>query len=204
MSHNVDELTQAYFHQVYQGSWAQQRHAQEQADQQKELICSIYGELHYYSVQKILRRLKITENDIILDLGSGLGKFVLQVFMQSQAKKVIGIEAMREMHDKATDVIQVFKTEFDYFWQGERELVLLNENFLSSDWQKANIVYTCSTCFTQELLNAIGRKVNNTPCVQQVLSFRPIPTLKMPLLDIFGVECSWDSTLCYHYGVSSF
>lgn len=203
MSYNYDELTQAYFHQVYQGSWAHKRNLRDEEDLQKKLICSVYGELHYFSVQKILQRLNLTKHDTMLDLGSGLGKFALQVFMQSNVGKMIGIEAITEMHHKANAAMTTVKAEHDYFWQPDRELIFLNENFLTANWHDANIVYTCSTCFTQELLDAIGTKVNEVGYVKQVLSLRPIPTLKMPLHDIFGVECSWDSTQCYHYSMFS-
>lgn len=200
LPYNFDEIVQAYMGLVYQDSTSHQIRTQDEIESlQASNICTTYGELNYYSALKIFKKLNLRPNDTLLDLGSGLGKFALQAFIQTEVGKVVGIEAQQQLYLQSLKAVQILRTDFDAFWKDNRDLIFLNENFLESDWYHANIIYSCSTCFTLGLLEAIGHSINKQPHVQQVLSLRPIPTLKIPLKDVFAVECSWDSALCYHY-----
>lgn len=163
-------------------------------------ICITYGELLYPSVKEMTKRFRINSKTCFLDLGSGLGKCSLQIFMQTDLNRVVGIEASSVLHQQALQVKQQMYRTLGLFWDEGRELTFIQDNFLQADWQGANIIYSCSTCFTMELLTAIGDKINTQPQVQQVFSLRPLPTLQLPLREVFGVECSWDSALCFYYG----
>ena len=44
-----------------------------------------YGEIYYYSAVKLLNYLNLSPDDHFLDIGSGIGKLVFQVFLISQA-----------------------------------------------------------------------------------------------------------------------
>lgn len=198
----IDELYQAYLADVYQHA---ELYRVYNPEDHKAFIQSgisfTYGEMLYPSVKKLLNKLHLGPDDTFLDLGSGLAKFALQVFIQTDVGKVIGIEALPELNDQAKRVIADVQTEFPFFWEQNRVLSLITGNFLTQDWENANIVYTCSTCFRTELLDAIGDKINQEKSVKQVLSLRPLPTLeRLALKQVFTVECSWDSALCYHYG----
>jgi hypothetical protein len=195
-----DELYQGYLTKVYQHTQGYQNYTDlQQAKFSRELISITYGELLYYSVKKILKVLEITPEDIFLDLGSGIGKCALQVFMQSDISAVIGIEASSVLHEAALKISLQVRHDFPIFWENNRKLKFIEGNFLNVDWENATIVYTCSTCFTQELLVCIANKINQTSSIKQVLSLRPLPTLNMTLKKVFAVECSWDSALCFLY-----
>lgn len=202
MALNVDEdqLYQGYLAKVYQSAQSAPFYSetQRQAFSQSN-VCITYGELLYPSVKKLLSVLQPRSDDIFLDLGSGLGKCAMQMFMQSKMQKVIGIEASSSLNQQAQQVAQQLSQDFPFFWGKARELHFICDNFLNCSWQKATLVYTCSTCFTQELLIKIGDKINQQTQIQKVLSLRPLPTLQLPLKDVFRVECSWDSSLCFFY-----
>lgn len=196
-----DESFQAYFDQVYQGMPALKSPSPEETRQAREVgICSTYGELLYYSVQKIADRMQLTADDVFCDLGSGMGKCALQIFMQTAVKRVIGIESHAILSEKAASSCQEIRTAFPFFWEEGREIAFVKDNFLNCDWGSPTALYTCSTCFDTALLNAIGDKINQTPSIRQVMSLRPLPSLtRLKCVNIFRVECSWDSALCYHY-----
>jgi len=197
-----DELYQGYLENVYQNTQGYLSYSTEESQRLAEKgICITYGELLYFGVEKILKNLKINKNTIFLDLGCGLGKTALQIFMKTDIGKVIGIEAAKPLTDEALIVIESVKSEFPLFWENNRTLELKCDNFLQASWQNATIIYTCSTCFTQELLVAIGDKINQERQVEQVFSLRPLPTIQLPLKKVFGVECSWDSSLCFYYSL---
>lgn len=200
-----DELYQGYLTKVYQHTQGYQQYSTvEQAQFAKDKICVTYGELLYPSVQKLIKRLVVEPDACFLDLGSGLGKCALQVFMQTAIKKVIGIEASGAVCKQSLSVVEQVKSELPFLWEERRSLSFICDNFLEHDWQEATIVYSCSTCFTEALLIAIGDRINSEPSVQQVFSLRPISSLtRLPLQAVFGVECSWDSALCFYYGTKS-
>lgn len=200
----IDLLYQGYFSKVYQHTHGYIAYDKQQlATFAKENVSQTYGELLYPSVKKMFNEFKPKESDVFLDLGSGLGKCALQAFMQTPVKKVIGIEASEGLFSQSKVAAEKLKNDFPFFWNDNRQLDLRCANFLTADWQDTTVVYTCSTCFTQNLLAEIGRKINRHTSVQQVLSLRPLPTLeRLKLTNVFSVECSWDSSLCFHYGHS--
>ncbi len=195
-----DELYQGYFEKVYQHTNVQQHYSfQESEELAQSGICVTYGELLYPSVKKMIQRMNLTDKDVFLDLGSGGGKCALQVFMQTEAAKVIGIEAAPQLHNLAFQSASQMKTDFPFFWEGGRDCLFLQANFLQVSWDEVTTIYTCSTCFSDALLVAISEKINQTKNIKKVFSLRPLPTLKIPLIDVFQVECSWDSALCFFY-----
>jgi H3 lysine-79-specific histone-lysine N-methyltransferase len=52
----------------------------------------VYGEMTFELVCDIIDRLNVTEDDIFIDLGSGVGHIVLQVAASASCKMVWGIE----------------------------------------------------------------------------------------------------------------
>lgn len=197
---NEDELYQDYLTKVYHDTSGYLTYStQEKEFFSKTHVCTTYGELLYPGVKKLLQNITIGPDDIFLDLGSGLGKCAMQVFMQTDLRKVIGIEASKALYDQVVLVEKRIKADFPIFWEKQRQLIYLCDNFIQADWQGATIVYTCSTSFTQELLVSIANKVNEQKQVKQVLSLRSIPNLRLPLKKTFEVECSWDTSSVYYY-----
>lgn len=197
----IDELMYGYVESLYQHSNGFQNYTDSEKKKfMSKDICYVYGELLYPSTLKIINKLNLSSKDSILDLGSGLGKFVIQMFLRSSVGKVIGIEAAQYLYKQSERVINQVKKELPFFWENNRELTLIESNFLEVDWEISNIIYSCSTCFTQTLLDKIGEKINHTSNVNHVLSLRPLPTLtRLKLHQVFSVECSWDSVLCFWY-----
>ena len=105
----LDELYQAYLAHVYQ-------HVEQPLLVGKVSGSLTYGEMLYPSVKKLLNKLQIESNDIFLDLGSGLGKLVLQVWMQTILKSVIGIEAREELSRQTNEVVHQIYQGFPFFW----------------------------------------------------------------------------------------
>ena len=201
IQHDDDELYQGYLAKVYHGTSAKANYtAAHFSTEQVKRICLTYGEMHYFGVKKVCRAMQLTSQDKFLDLGSGLGKFALQVFMQAPVDNVLGIEAATSLYEQSQQVKLNVQQELGFLWEDRRQLTYLCDNFLTADWQAATAVYTCSTCFTQDLLIAIGDRLNQEKQVRVVASLRPLPTLqRLRLKTIFAVECTWDTTLCYVY-----
>src|SRR5579862_1245983 len=94
----------------------------------------IYGELYYYSFVKLLKYLKITTKDHFLDIGSGLGKPLLQVFLTTQAASVTGIETNAQRYHIASKVTALVKQQLPDLFCTNRELNLIHGDFLKSNF----------------------------------------------------------------------
>ena len=84
------------------------------------------------------------------------------------------------------------------YFADNRELSYFNENFLEYDISQATIIYMCSTCFSDELLNDMAKVIERCPNIRYVLSLKAFQS-KLPLKDTFSIECTWGTTTCYFY-----
>lgn len=160
----------------------------------------IYGELYYYSVVKLLKHINLVKDDHFLDVGSGLGKLVLQIFLTTPASIVTGVEINNQRHLVATAITNIMHNDLPELFAGDRKLRLLNEDFLQTNVNDVTVVYICSTVFSFALLQEISNKINNMPKVRMVISLRKLPNLQYFQLKkkIFLHGC-WDYTAGYIY-----
>ncbi len=191
------EIIQSYFDDIYKPFVAEI----------KEPISSklneIYGELYYYSLEKLLPYLKITENDHFLDIGSGFGKVVFQVFLTTNALSVTGIEINKQRCTISQQVKIKIKQQIpDAF--NNRHLNLWQDDFLEHDFlNPINIIYVCSAIFSLDLLTAMEAKINNMNTVQKVVSFRKLPNLHHFIItQKLFLHTTWDKAACYIYSRS--
>lgn len=52
----------------------------------------VYGETSFDLIEQMLKRIKLNENDVFMDLGSGVGNVVLQVAALNSCKRCYGFE----------------------------------------------------------------------------------------------------------------
>jgi Histone methylation protein DOT1 len=61
-----------------------------------------YQPLAWLALRRILRRSEVTEDDVFIDFGSGMGRAVFQAAAQYPFKRVIGVELSNELHTIAS------------------------------------------------------------------------------------------------------
>lgn len=165
---------------------------------------SIYGEIFFESFNKLLGFINLNTNDIFIDIGSGIGKVCLQIALNTDVKQILGFEIISDRNNNANTALAKAKLDLPEIFNN-KSIDFLNQDFLEFDFSNINtsqniIAYTCSTCFTEKLLYAIGDKINNNKNISKLLSLRPIPNLtRLKIKYIVDVECSWDTTECYIY-----
>lgn len=166
----------------------------------------IYGELYYYSVVKLLNNITIAEHDHFLDVGSGLGKLVFQVFLTTRVKSVTGIEINTERYAIAQSLKNTIVTLKNHLhFQHNPQILsgslnMIEGDFLEYHFPDVTIVYVCSTVFSYALLEAIGQKVNKMQSVHTVVSLRKLPDLsRFWLKKKTFLQGTWDKTVCYIY-----
>ncbi len=195
-----NQLYQDYLEGLYQGlSGFIQYHPGEKEENKKQKVFLTYGEILYSSIDLIIENISINEDDIFYDLGSGIGKVPLYFFLKTPIKKAYGIEASATRHECAERIYQKVKQQSpELFLEGKRKLKTMQGNFLGSDIFDATIIYSCSTCFDEELLKEMGKLFEHCPNLKYVISMKPIP-FSATLKKVLEVECTWDKVECYLY-----
>lgn len=138
-----------------------------------------YGELTQTGARNLIRHLDPKPQDVFLDIGSGVGKLVLQAAMSVGMRQCVGIERVRARHEYAVAALEYarqntcLKTDNVVFEFG---------NALDCDLSRATKVFMCSTCFSPSFLTRVARKL--AKCVAPVT----VVTLREFELEHRGLE----------------
>lgn len=192
---NKSNLCQLYLKSLYQ-----HLSGHELNRKYKATIAETYGEILYESVSELIYQLTLSANDIFFDLGSGLGKVVTQVFLQSEVKEATGIEINPELYQYALLAAHKVQEDLPEFFSGGRQLRFLQGDFLEVSFEKATVILISSPLFTPETLFILGKMINLNTNINKVISLRPLFSLtRLSMKKVIRVEGSWDSALCYLY-----
>jgi H3 lysine-79-specific histone-lysine N-methyltransferase len=71
------------------------------------IFLQVYGETSYDLISQMIDRVNVTEDDVFIDLGSGVGQVVLQMAACTPCKMAWGIERA-EWPNHYADVISKF------------------------------------------------------------------------------------------------
>ncbi|MCX5922490.1 MAG: hypothetical protein NTX86_04130 [Candidatus Dependentiae bacterium] len=151
----------------------------------------VYGEIIFDSITALLADIKLTADDVFYDIGSGLGKFVLQVYLMTPAKKSIGVEYSKsrcETSQKLKSRGEKIYNESFKFENGIRKVFgkpqlaktkkktfeYRNEDALEADFSDATVAFTCSTCFGPEFMQKLTDKLSDNDGLR-ILSLKELP-----------------------------
>jgi precorrin-6B methylase 2 len=138
----------------------------------KEGGAPTYGEITYESARTLFNNLNVTDKDIFYDLGCGVGKLVVQACLTTPMKKCVGIE--------------LSSTRFEHAQQVRKDLVKKNKslgkrikfykkNILNDCYDNATIIFLCSTCFSESLINALVQKFAALKKGVKIVSLKTLP-----------------------------
>ena len=149
----------------------------------------LYGEITFGSTQKLLKALEIDEKDVMFDLGSGVGKLILQVALTTDAKKCVGIELSSERCQTAQSVL---KDVVAHGYISNKRCQFLCRNILESDLSKATVVYTCSTAFSVVFMKLLLNHVAQHPQIRAFVSLQEIPPHRnFELITEISLDMTW-------------
>lgn len=190
---NIDALCNQYIDLIYQD-------IDVSSAQHIESIAQTSGGILHLSVDKLISLLNLTEQDIFVDLGSGLGKLVLYFFLRTPVKEARGIEILQNAYQCSRQAQLRVSQELPEFFEQERKLTFLQGDFLQVPLKDVTVMFLCSVCFGQDILCAIGDLINCNANIRTVLTLRPISNLRrLPLYKVLNIECTWGAALCYIY-----
>lgn len=168
----------------------------------KKTISDAYGEILPISVTKLIKNINFTDEDIFFDLGSGRGKLLTQIFLESPVQKAIGIELHNKWHQQALLNRQMLQDrQPESFLQ--RHLEFIQADFQTADLSEATVALIASPCFTLSQLRCLGEKLDIVPALHTILTLKPLLNLtRFHFQKTIRLEGSWDTSLCYVYRAS--
>lgn len=149
----------------------------------------IYGEINFQSLNKLLNHLKLGNNDVFYDLGSGVGKVVIQTALTSPIKKSIGVELSLVRYEDAKKALKI-ATQFDQTLPSRCRFV--NADMLTVDLSDASVVYTCSTAFSEQFMKKITSYLASFKQPFRLVSLQDLPDTKhFTLIERLKLNMSW-------------
>lgn len=182
----------------------------------------VYGEILYDSCAVLISEMKLTENDVFYDLGSGLGKFITQVYVTSPVKKAWGIEFSENRFERAQKATKNLEKIQGAAFECENKMRkafdknplektkgkkfgFSNQDMLKADLSDATVVFTCSTCFSPEFMQKLTNKLADVGDGLRILTLVQLPYHKhVHYVTMYILPMTWSQeTPVYSYIVDS-
>jgi len=154
----------------------------------------VYGELTPASVHDVIDRIPggLGAGDVFVDLGSGIGKVCVQVFLATTVGACRGIELSAPRHRQAEVARQRLQADYPAFFAAGRGLHFVQGDILAADIGDATVVFLCARLFGDALMTGIARKLAaGCPRLRHVLSTREFPFPGLAVSDTLTVHSAY-------------
>jgi hypothetical protein len=161
----------------------------------------VYGELTWPGVERLAAALELGEKDVFYDLGSGVGKAVLQIAMTIPVKKSIGIELTKPRYEGSAQALKQIK-KLDLIVA--KQCIFRNESLMDSNLTDATAIYTASTCFSDSFMLRMTRKIASYNRPMRFVTLRDLGQRPRQFKFVRSVKlrATWTRTLdAYLYNV---
>ena len=157
-------------------------------------VFDTYGTITDKGIKLLIKHLKINNNDIFLDAGCGKGNVVRYFSQNTPIKKSIGIEYLKERYDEAIKNTKNINSK--------KEIKIINGNMYDKEnenlFLEATIIFTCSTCFKDELLNHITDLCSKNKKLKYFITQKKLFNNNLKFLKTIVTSCSWNDK-CEHH-----
>lgn len=183
------ESPQRAIRRLYHDVWGYEIPSEDERAIRASKGTSMYGEIMPAAVDKLIGHLDLDTRDVFFDLGSGVGKVVLQVAMTAPVRKCVGVELARSRNQQAVKVLRRARAER---LLRARACVFRNADLLESDVSDATVVYCCSTAFSLRFMRALTRKLSGLAPGLRLLTTQPLFTFHgFREVDRLLLDMSW-------------
>jgi hypothetical protein len=149
----------------------------------------LYGEITPGGVAHLLEYMQLTPEDALFDLGSGVGKVVLQAAISQPLRAAVGFELVRPRHEMAQEALRRAR---------EREVLrtpdvrLLKGDFMRADLSEATVVYTCSTAFPVPMMLRMAQRLSRYPNIRLLVTVQDLDDNPWFLEDdVLRLDMTW-------------
>jgi SAM-dependent methyltransferase len=160
---------------------------------------TLYGEITYDGMQTLAKKLKLTSSDVFYDLGCGIGKLVVYMYLSNPIKKSVGIEMVGQRYKGANLALKLLKDEGLLHFN--RSLLFIHNNIRNENFSDATVIFMSSLCFSTELMEELDQKFTKLKKGLRVVSLIPLPNnTRLSLKDVDYLPMSWtDTSRIYYY-----
>mmetsp|Transcript_6864 Transcript_6864/g.9220 ORF Transcript_6864/g.9220 Transcript_6864/m.9220 type:complete len:397 (+) Transcript_6864:49-1239(+) len=164
---------------------------EKQLSDEKSLI---YGEVDFHSFARILRKVGPFSDGVFYDLGSGTSKAVFVARLTQDFATCLGIEILEGLHQAAHGICERYNSSFRELLNStqSQEVGVKLGSFLDYDWSDGDVVFANSTCFDDELMEAMSKAAEAMAPGSIFISFtKGLCSPKFEVLDKKRYKMSW-------------
>jgi SAM-dependent methyltransferase len=155
-----------------------------------------YGEITFQSTQDLINHLELGKDDVFFDLGCGIGKVCCQVALTTPAR-AIGIELSPTRCALAQKTKQCLINQKAY--ANNAKLEFYEQNILDANLEPATVIFACSTCFSDQLMQTLTQKFETLPKLKRVVTLKELaPTSHFTLAKTFNLPMTWSDNTPVH------
>jgi SAM-dependent methyltransferase len=157
---------------------------------------STYGELWPSALERLVEKLELGKNDVVLDLGSGIGKVVMQLAMMLPLRRVAGYELVASRHVIASGVLARARARR---LVRARRVDLVCGDLMRADLADATVVYTCSTAFPDAFMRRLARKLHGLHPGARLVTLQELDVLgRFRLEETIALDTTWRRAVPVH------
>lgn len=156
----------------------------------------VYGEVTAKSCSDIINILtkycNLDKTEKILDLGSGIGKFVIAMHYSDLFKQVDGCEILDKMANDSKEIINLYLKQFN---KNISNLNIYNENILNIDFSSYDVLFS-NTSINKDLVNGLIKKISEEAKKRCIIitTITPFESSNVKLIESFNSKFSWGSS----------
>mmetsp|Transcript_74361 Transcript_74361/g.174537 ORF Transcript_74361/g.174537 Transcript_74361/m.174537 type:complete len:215 (+) Transcript_74361:191-835(+) len=139
-----------------------------------------YGEATFEGVEQIAAALHLDSESNFVDLGSGIGKMVIQAALQFGVKQSTGVELSPSRHCVA-ETIRERNVHSDVNWKflavqgGLARVCFVCDDIMTCPLNSATHIYVASLLFSKEFLVRLGGRLSDLSGLRRVATLQPFP-----------------------------
>ncbi|XP_015280553.1 PREDICTED: histone-lysine N-methyltransferase, H3 lysine-79 specific [Gekko japonicus] len=141
----------------------------------------VYGETSFDLVAQMIDEIKMTEDDLFVDLGSGVGQVVLQVAAATNCKHHYGVEKADIPAKYAESMDKEFRKWMKWYGKKHAEYTLERGDFLSEEWRErianTSVIFVNNFAFGPEVDHQLKERFANMKEGGQIVSSKPFAPL---------------------------
>lgn len=154
-----------------------------------------YGEIDPAASARLLDWLTPTATDVVVDVGSGIGRLAIQSLLTTATAQVVAIELSPFRHAvacRARD--ELARRQPELRRRLEDDLSLICGDFRDHFPGGATLVYAGSICFSAALMSALGRAASAAAGLRRLVTLKEFPAgmaRGLSQLAVVDLDMSW-------------
>ncbi|XP_011526661.1 histone-lysine N-methyltransferase, H3 lysine-79 specific isoform X1 [Homo sapiens] len=141
----------------------------------------VYGETSFDLVAQMIDEIKMTDDDLFVDLGSGVGQVVLQVAAATNCKHHYGVEKADIPAKYAETMDREFRKWMKWYGKKHAEYTLERGDFLSEEWRErianTSVIFVNNFAFGPEVDHQLKERFANMKEGGRIVSSKPFAPL---------------------------